>query len=590
MFSLGLTIIAVFILILFTACIIIEVNPERVVARASSSTILQQEEEAELRAVETFQDGFCGINDTDPNSTEFVTEYMLPQTCEMPLGIGVDIEEDRVWYVSTKKGVLGSYGIKENKFNEEKQIPSWPSRENPMEFSQVWDVEVDNRREEGEADIWFTDEKQNVVWRYIKSSNTFERYMIPGESRDFGTTYPASIEFDTNNDNIIYFVGMFSPSIWIAEIDQLNNGTSEGISEIPIPVEGFEGTDPVFVTTGSLAFDEKENAVWVSIMIYGYKGQIFRYNLDTKSFDIFDLPRELSSPWGLTVDDNSDLWVTNAGSSIFYKLSPREDDADDGLNIKEFEIEKFVTSKGSSRIFGNLLENNTEEDFQKRYHTLPSMIKKSNDGSIWFNEQHGNKISQFDPSTGTLIEYWVPTQNRLWGICSNDDVSGSNNSINNDTCGIANILQFTIRGNDDSGNDKQIWFSEWSQNKIGKVEASKESPFSIEVFKSDEELTIERGEKEKIKLIIRARSESHSFSLDNIRMVASSTFTPSGDIGNSTGYFIEPSSISMEEGEEQEVVFEFMPSADLQPGDYTMMLGAENNSISYLKAVKIEII
>jgi virginiamycin B lyase len=51
-----------------------------------------------------------------------------------------------------------------------------------------------------------------------------------------------------------------------------------------------------------------------------------------------------------------------------------------------------------------------------------------------------------------------------------------------------------------------------------------------------------------------------------------------------------PSSISMEEGEEQEVVFEFMPSADLQPGDYTMMLGAENNSISYLKAVKIEII
>jgi streptogramin lyase len=201
---------------------------------------------------------------------------------------------------------------------------------------------------------------------------------------------------------------MFSPSIWIAEIDKLNNGTSEGISEIPIPVEGFEGTDPVFVTTGSLAFDEKENAVWVSIMIYGYKGQIFRYNLDTKSFDIFDLPRELSSPWGLTVDDNSDLWVTNAGSSIFYKLSPREDDTDDGLNIKEFEIEKFVTSKGSPRIFGNLLENNTEEDFQNRYHTLPSMIKKSNDGSIWFNEQHGNKISQFDPSTGTLIEYWVP--------------------------------------------------------------------------------------------------------------------------------------------------------------------------------------
>src|ERR671914_694028 len=453
----SIIVILQFLLILSIASIVVQINPEKVVATQSSSAILQQNEE-ELRAL-SFQNGFCGVNPS-PNSNEYVTEYVLPQTCEMPLGIDVEIKEGKVWYISTKKGVLGSYDLKEDKFNEEMQVPSWPSRNNDREFSQVWEVEVDNRMGgEGEGDVWFTDEKQNVIWRYIKSSNTFERYIVPGESRDFGTTYPASIEFDSNDSNIIYFVGMFSPSIWIAEIDRLNNGTSQGISEVPIPVEGFEGSDPVFVTTGSLAFDEKENSVWVSVMIYGYKGQIFQYDLDTKSFDVFDLPRELSSPWGLTVDDNSDLWVTNAGSSIFYKLSPREDDADDGLNIKEFEIEKFVTSKGSSRIFGNLLENNTEEDFQNRYHTLPSMIKKSNDGSIWFNEQHGNKISQFDPSTGTLIEYWVPTQNRLWGICSNDDVSGSNNSINNDTCGIANILQFTIRGNDDSGNNKQIWFS-----------------------------------------------------------------------------------------------------------------------------------
>ena len=97
---------------------------------------------------------------------------------------------------------------------------------------------------------------------------------------------------------------MFSPSIWIAEIDRLRNGTSDGISEIPIPIEAFERTDPVFVTTGRLVFDEKENALWISVMTYGYKGQIFKYNLDTESFDIFDLPRELNSPWGMTVDDN----------------------------------------------------------------------------------------------------------------------------------------------------------------------------------------------------------------------------------------------------------------------------------------------
>ena len=149
------------------------------------------------------------------------------------------------------------------------------------------------------------------------------------------------------------------------------------------------------------------------------------------------------------------------------------------------------------------------------------------------------------------------------------------------------MLQLSIRNNDDS----DIWFSEWSENKIGKVEATKEPPFSIDIFKSDEELTIERGEKEKIKLTVKATPESHSSSLNNIRMVASSTFTSSGDIGNSTGHFTEqPSSILIKEGEEYEVSFELIPSDDLKPGDYTLMIGAENDSISYLKVVRLEII
>ena len=48
--------------------------------------------------------------------------------------------------------------------------------------------------------------------------------------------------------------------------------------------------------------------------------------------------------------------------------------------------------------------------------------------------------------------------------------------------------------------------------------------------------------------------------------------------------------LGMKEGEEKEVSFEFIPSTDLKPGEYTLMIGAENNSISYLRAVKIMII
>jgi virginiamycin B lyase len=612
-----LTVIILFLLLLSPSIAFIDGdrNQHQQIAMALQEGREEQEED-DNQALETFQREFCGV-DAKPNSNEYITEYVLPQTCEMPLGIAADEDDNdvddndndndqtnKVWYVSTKKGLLGSYNIEEDKFDKEHLIPNWKVRENPRGFSQVWEIEVDSRREEegvgGGGDVWFTDEQQNAIWRYIKSSKTFEMYIIPGKSEDFGTTYPLSIEFDPNNENIIYFVGTYSPSLWIADISEMKNGTSDGISQIPIPIEeGFRGIDSVYITTGSIAFDNKRDAIWISVLSYAaQKGQIFKYDLDKKSFDVYDLPEEeqgLSSPWGLVVDDihnDGDLWITNPGTSLFYKIDPDDDNNN---------IVKFVTSKTSPRIFGDINtinNNNNISNIYKNSYTQPSWIKKSNDGSIWFNEQQGNKIARFDPSDMKLIEYWVPTQNRLWGVCSNDDNnsgSSSNNNIvsinsNKETCGIANVLQFSIGQDRDDDEDYQIWFTEWSENKIGKLEVDdddKNLPFSITVFESDKELTIERGEREEIEVRVKA-AESPSSSLDNIRMIASGTFTSTGDLGNSIGYFTEQS-ISMDAGEEREVSFAFIPSTDLKPGDYVLMIGGENDSISYLKAIRIRI-
>jgi len=43
-------------------------------------------------------------------------------------------------------------------------------------------------------------------------------------------------------------------------------------------------------------------------------------------------------------------------------------------------------------------------------------------------------------------------------------------------------------------------------------------------------------------------------------------------------------------GNSKQVSFTFTPSADLKPGEYMLMIGAENESVSYLKAVKINIL
>jgi hypothetical protein len=43
-----------------------------------------EELEEQNNRLETFQKGFCGI-DTESNSNQYITEYVLPQDCEMPL-------------------------------------------------------------------------------------------------------------------------------------------------------------------------------------------------------------------------------------------------------------------------------------------------------------------------------------------------------------------------------------------------------------------------------------------------------------------------------------------------------------------------
>jgi virginiamycin B lyase len=171
----------------------------------------------------------------------------------------------------------------------------------------------------------------------------------------------------------------------------------------------------------------------------------------------------------------------------------------------------------------------------------------------------------------TLIEYWIPTQNALFGQCQ---------PTNAKNCGIANLLQFSV------GNNNEVWFSEWSENKIGRVDTDKELPFSIS--SSEKEITIAKGKSAEIKLNLKMTTSSSS-SDQTINMIKSGTFTATGALGNSTGSFSEES-FSIAPGKSKQISFIFTPSLDLKSGEYTLMVGAENNAISYLKAIKINIV
>jgi hypothetical protein len=67
------------------------------------------------------------------------------------------------------------------------------------------------------------------------------------------------------------------------------------------------------------------------------------------------------------------------------------------------------------------------------------------------------------------------------------------------------------------------------------------------------------------------------------------TFTPTGELGNSTGSFSEQS-FSLEPMQTKQVSFVFTPAFDLGSGEYTLMLGAQNDAITIMKAVKVHIV
>jgi virginiamycin B lyase len=500
-----------------------------------------------------FKNQFCGLNSI-PNSNNYIMEYRLPHTCEMPLGIAVDNQAGKVWYVSTKQGVLGDYNLITKKFDKEISIPVWNMRKNPMDFSNVWSVKVKG------SSIWFTDEKQNTIWRYSKALG-FDMYKIPERSSAFGTISPVSLDFDSKGN--LYFVGIHSPVLWFGDVTQMRNNTSDGIRKIPMPVASFKDIDSKQISIGSLAVDNRRDVIWISLSAFASEGEILRYNMTSRTFDTFVLPEQLSLPVGLAVDNNGNLWATDHGTSIFYTL-----------NIKSHNVTMFATSNASPEIYGLNESGSLPEDA----YTLPYWMEKgADDGSIWFNEHQGNKIARFDPVTNTLYEYWIPTQNRLWGDCP----------PSSKTCGIANVLQFS------NGENGQTWFTELSENKIGSLVPSAyynshngSHQLSFSVSASSPELAIKRGQSVEIKVNI---SNGASPLSSDINMVSSGTFTPTGALGNSTGSFSEQS-FSLEPMHTKEVSFIFTPATDLGSGEYTLMLGAQNDAITIMKAVNVHIL
>ena len=325
---------------------------------------------------------------------------------------------------------------------------------------------------------------------------------------------------------------------------------------------------------------------------------LIRYNIIDNKFDIYELPKHIKSPTGITVDSQGKVWITDHATSSFYKISPHEN----SNNITSQDIEHVVTSPLSSRIIGIDYYEISNKSVNLHNSTLPYWIKTTEDNSVWTNEHVGNKIGRFIPYNDTLIEYWIPSQNILYSIC--DPINSSKQ------CGYSNVLQFDVStkaSNVSVGVGSGVWFTEQSENKIGFIDLDKVIPISLSV--NPKVISLHNGNysTERIELSVNNSDPSLDFYkqkelfTDNntisFKPIISGTFEPNGGLlGLHVTIDPETFEIKSQQLIENKTInlgkidITLRETQYIPPGNYSLMVGLEGQDFSILKKVKLQIL
>ena len=223
--------------------------------------------------------------------------------------------------------------------------------------------------------------------------------------------------------------------------------------------------------------------------------------------------------------------------------------------------------------------------------TLPT-YNLYKDGKLWFNEHYGNAIASYDPKNKTLVDYYIPSQNPLW--------------INS-----SNPLRFTF------DNNGSIWFTEWTENKLGLITKYRfdQIPISLEVSKDKVILDLEDHQSDTIDIFNYKNLINSSKIIDstvtgnndttatndidnptNITMDVTSSIDKNGKLVNLTSSFSQDTITvagkpSSESGPSPQLktTLEVNPIADVTPGNYTLTIRAKYDNDTVSKMVDLDI-
>lgn len=226
-----------------------------------------------------------------------------------------------------------------------------------------------------------------------------------------------------------------------------------------------------------------------------------------------------SSPTDLLVNNNS-IWLTEHGTSFLTRY-----DMDTG------KVMRYPTS-------------------QNNFHTttLPFWIRATeNPRFLWFNEHEGNKIGYFDLENKTLVEYSIPSK----------PTNGT--------------LTYLLNISEDPTDGKKLWFSEWNADKVGMIDAHIPVPFTVTT--TTKQITLNSH---KLDDSIDFEVQGNSYNSNHVFLNASSSITPTGELGNLTIKF-SPDVIDILHDKKVKLLIH---DGGVVPGNYTIGISVSDGYVT----------
>lgn len=424
--------------------------------------------------------------------------------------------------VAYSPAVLNTDGTPEQTDGDEKSttIDVESSKSNPyvLEYSFPKDTWPNAILVDSRGTIWTVGAKSGSLIAFDPAMSKAKSYAIPSRS---GSQFVMTWAIAEDRDGSILFSGSGGVPLWRfhPEIEQFEPIGSPSGSPIQIKLDD-------------------EGRIWYSLLSSGIVGVVQNEKSDYEATE-FDVGKE-SFPSGIVVR-NDTLWVTKVfdGQVSQFHISSEDRKVTDLTEVEKFPRQTLVSPNdilvidGSAWITEHGTSFITRFDMAKhqvtRYPTslhpihvvtLPYWLEPSGTEGIWFNEHRGNRIAFFDFSDDTLTEYEIPTRNPEAGY-------------------IANAL--TIHA--DPHDPNRLWFTEFTEDKIGYVNRSVPIPFDLRTPQT--KVTLDQGGSAKINLEIVRKAGVPLFNETLSFNTSSSTIT-SGVLVNATAVF-SPNMVDLSE-------------------------------------------